>query len=508
MYKKISFLNILPVVLGLMLSAGTATLFHACGLKDDGTWMKCHTAQEAVIAAGLIAALWFLTAALIRSYVIRVLLYILGAVGCIAIFLLPGIILPMCMLRTMRCYTVMQPSVRIMAAATAIVSAVNVLREGKTPGPLSLSVIPFRNVRTHAVRTLILLLLVMAQAACSFGGLMLMRELRQELSMADARLGADILIYPSAAMSRISAKTLIMQGTPVEVWKSRSMLERMRDCDGIEAVSYQVYVKDDSGETAVWIIGFDPETDFAIKPWISGGHENTLPNGTVLIGCHVRTNADGSVTVFGKTWPVAQRLDETGSGMDDSIFVNLSTLSGMIEEGGVETYKGIHPETDYSAALVRINKDADIDSVTHWLNTYIHKATAVRSEAVLTDTAERIRSQIRMTAVITVCAWCVLLLALAIAQSVIMGERRGELYVWHVVGASRGTILRVMLGETMVIYVPGSLLGILLASIRFGMFGLPAICIVCLSVLIGCISTIRAVKKAFRSMNGQMLLTV
>ena len=69
-------------------------------------------------------------------------------------------------------------------------------------------------------------------------------------------------------------------------------------------------------------------------------------------------------------------------------------------------------------------------------------------------------------------------------------------------------MLRVMLGETLLIYLPGSLLGILIASIRFGMAGAPTICIVCLSALIGCISTVSAVKKAFRSMNSQMLLTV
>ncbi len=373
---------------------------------------------------------------------------------------------------------------------------------------LSLNDIPFKNMRAHPVRTAILLLLVMAQAACAFGGLMLMRGLRQELKQADARLGADILIYPSAAMSRISAKTLIMQGTPVEVWRPRTTLDRMVECDGIEAVSYQLYIKDDTGEAPVWVIGFDPETDFAISPWISGSQEITLPYGTVLSGCNVETTADGNVTLFGREWPVTQRLDETGSGMDDSVFVSLPILHSMIEDSGVEKYMGIHPETDYSVALVRIKSSADIDSITHWLNTYLHKVKAVRSEAALTDTAAGIRSQIRMTAVITGCAWCVLLLALAVAQSMMMRERRRELFVWYAVGASRGIVRRIMLGEAVAVYVPGSLLGVLIAAIWVGIRFPAALCIVCLSVLIGCFSTIRAVKKASRSMNSQMLLTV
>ncbi len=373
---------------------------------------------------------------------------------------------------------------------------------------LSLNVIPFKNMRAHPLRTVILLLLVMAQAACAFGGLMLMRGLRQELRQADARLGADILIYPSAAMSRISAKTLIMQGTPVEVWKPRTTLERMTECDGIEAVSYQIYVKDDTGETPAWIIGFDPETDFAITPWISGSCETTLSDGELLAGNNVEIDAEGSVTLFGRAWPVAQRLDKTGSGMDDSVFVTLPALRSMIEDSGVEKYMGIHPETDYSAALVRIKSSADIDSITHWLNTYLHKVKAVRSEAALTDTAEGIRSQIRMTAVITGCAWFVLLLALAIAQSMMMRERRRELFVWHAVGASRGIVRRIMLSEAVAVYVPGSLLGVLIAAIWVGIRVPDVLIIVCLSVLVGCISTIRAVKKASLSMNSQMLLTV
>ena len=71
---------------------------------------------------------------------------------------------------------------------------------------LKLNSIPMKNMRTHPVRTMILILLVIAQAACVMGGLMLTRSMRREMTLAEARLGADILVYPSAAMSKISSK--------------------------------------------------------------------------------------------------------------------------------------------------------------------------------------------------------------------------------------------------------------------------------------------------------------
>ena len=369
---------------------------------------------------------------------------------------------------------------------------------------LFINVIPFRNMRSHPARTVILMLLVLAQAACAYGGLALMRNMRQTLSLADARLGADILVYPGAAMSRISADSLLMQGTPVEVWKPRSTLDRMAYCDGIEAVSHQLYIRDEH----IWIVGFDPDTDFAIRPWIVGNQEVSLPDGSVWAGCKVDANADGRVTLFGQSWPIAARLDETGSGMDQTVYANLSTMSDMIEASGAEKYASIDPQTDYSAALIRLKSSADIDSVTHWLNTYLRKTKAVRSEATLTDTAAGIRGQIRLVAVIAGCAWIVLLLALAIAQSMMMRERRKELYVWHAIGASRGIVNRVMLLEAVAIYALGVLIGVLIAALWLSVNPVFMICVVTLSILIGCASTIHAVKKATLSMNSQMLLIV
>ena len=385
---------------------------------------------------------------------------------------------------------------------------------------LKLNSIPMKNMRTHPVRTMILILLVIAQAACVMGGLMLTRSMRQEMALAEARLGADILVYPSAAMSKISSKTLLMQGSPVEVWKDRSILSRMDDCDGIAAVSYQLYIRDSTAETPLWIAGYDPETDFVIAPWIEGQTDYKLPDGSVLAGCRA-AQGENVISLFGKSWPIAARLAETDSELDKMVFVNPHTMSALIEaagDAGITAYRNVDPERDFTVALVQVNAHSSLDSVTSWLNTYIRKVTAVRSEETLTDTSAGMRRQMTMIAAIVVCAWIVLLLALGIAQSMMMKERKKELYVWHAIGASRAVVNRVMLLETFFIYAAGALLGILLcAGLLPVLFGTAAelsallrfaLLTMLLTVLIGCVSTLLSVKRATESMNGQMLLTV
>ena len=113
---------------------------------------------------------------------------------------------------------------------------------------LSLREIPIKNLKTHPVRTVILFVLTLAQAACVFGGIMMMLGMRQELARAQARLGADVLAYPTAAESKISMKSLLMQGTPVEVYRDRSMLDKMEYCDGISAVTHQIYISDTAAD--------------------------------------------------------------------------------------------------------------------------------------------------------------------------------------------------------------------------------------------------------------------
>lgn len=129
--KKPSVLSFVPAVISLLLAIGVMTVFVACGPKDDGTWMHCHDAQIAVAVCGAVVTVVFVLAAFLKGGA-RVALYVVGAIGCVVVLLLPGLIMPMCMMDTMRCHAVMAPFTRIMAALggiTGIVNAVLVHRE-------------------------------------------------------------------------------------------------------------------------------------------------------------------------------------------------------------------------------------------------------------------------------------------------------------------------------------------------------------------------------------------
>lgn len=334
---------------------------------------------------------------------------------------------------------------------------------------LSLRRVPLMTIRAHPIRSLIIAVLALAQAACVFGGFILVGAMRAELSLAERRLGADLVVYPTSCLNQVEKKRLLMLGTPVGCHQPRSALARMSSNEDIAAVSYQLYVSETLADgTTRWIVGFEPETDFALSPWIAEGEGSSLPRGSVLVGSAV-PGADGqTLSVFGHERPIGAHLLATGSELDDAIFVSMDTLTDMMADAraaGEDIDSSLDPSTQYSAALVRASDSDAIESVTNWINLYVRKVSAVRAAEALSGAASGIRAHRGVAIGVLGATWLVLLGALVIVQVSLMNERMQELAVWRSIGASRSIMSRVMLGESAVLHAAGALAGVCLAAI-------------------------------------------
>ncbi len=125
-------LIIVTTAAALLLSLGTASVFRACGVQEDGTFMHCHDAQTAVVVRGAVMAAMALLALFVKNKTVRVILMIAAAGIGIAAFVIPGILNHMCMMNTMRCHAVMKPFVRIvslLAVCLSLVSAWKIYKE-------------------------------------------------------------------------------------------------------------------------------------------------------------------------------------------------------------------------------------------------------------------------------------------------------------------------------------------------------------------------------------------
>lgn len=340
---------------------------------------------------------------------------------------------------------------------------------------LSLRRIPLMTIRAHPIRSLIIAVLALAQAACVFGGTILVGAMRAELSLAERRLGADLVVYPTSCLNQVDKKRLLMLGTPVGCHQPRSALARMSSNEDIAAVSYQLYVSETltDGSTR-WIVCFQPESDFVLGPWMREGEGASLPRASIVVGAAV-PGADGqTLSVFGRERPIGAHLLATGSELDDAVFVSMDTLTDMMADAraaGEDIDASLDPSTQYSAALVRASDSDAIESVTNWINLYVRKVSAVRADQALSGAASGIRAHRGVAIGVLGVTWLVLLGALIIVQASLMNERMQELAVWRSIGASRSIVSRVMLGESALLHAAGALAGVCLAAATMPFMG-------------------------------------
>jgi hypothetical protein len=120
--KKQTITGITELILAALITAGSVSFFRACD-SPEGRYMACHWAQNTVTLLG---------AVLTAAAVIKLLIPDRGAKAGIALTLcllsaaaalIPGIIINLCLMETMRCHTVFRPAVTVTALLLAAVSA-------------------------------------------------------------------------------------------------------------------------------------------------------------------------------------------------------------------------------------------------------------------------------------------------------------------------------------------------------------------------------------------------
>lgn len=116
---------IVEIVVAALLVVGLLTFAGPCGVHDDGTVSPCFGTSHVLVALGAVACL----VGVVRLFnlgagVYKVLAACIGLIG-LAIAVLPGNVLGLCMMATMRCHAIMRPFAIAMGVALVVVACVD-----------------------------------------------------------------------------------------------------------------------------------------------------------------------------------------------------------------------------------------------------------------------------------------------------------------------------------------------------------------------------------------------
>ncbi len=330
--------------------------------------------------------------------------------------------------------------------------------------------LPLKNLTRKPGRTIALALLTAFLAIAVFGGSVVVLSLRSGLNSLEARLGADIILVPSEAQSKVSFQNMFLQGTAGAFYMDASALDRALEVEGVEKAAPQTFLaslKADCCSIKIQVIGIDPEKDFTVQPWISRSLARELGDMDVAVGCKVEADVGEIIRIYEQRCKVVARLEATGTGLDTAVYCSMDTMNALLaaaEERGV-SHKIESGDQVISAVYVKVKDGFDIDTVNSRLNGHIRKVTAVRTRSMITVVSDSLAGVSRTVTILIVSVWALAFIILLLAFVLIIRERSREFAVLRLAGASRGMLSRMVLLESALCGLLGGLMGVGVAAL-------------------------------------------
>ena len=336
-----------------------------------------------------------------------------------------------------------------------------------------------RNLIRKPGRTAALALLTAFLALSVFGGSVVVLSLRAGLQSLEARLGADIILVPSEAQSKVSFQNMFLQGTTGAFYMNASVQEKAMEVPGVEKVSPQTFLaslKADCCSIKIQVIGIDPSKDFTVQPWIAQSLTGELGDMDVAVGCKVEADIGEIIRIYEQRCKVVARLDPTGTGLDTAVYCNMNTMDTLLsaaEAKGITHKITSGDDSVVSAVYVKVKDGYDIDAVNTALTGHLRKVTAVRTRSMITGVSDSLAGVSRTVTVMIAVIWILALVILLLAYIMIVRERSREFAVLRLIGASRSMLGRMALLESAACGLIGGIAGIALAAV--GIFSFSAL---------------------------------
>ena len=130
MTRKNSVFGWIILALALVISLGSFTFLSPC-VHADGAVGPCHWAGKAVLGAGCALALQALLAAFSKGSREKALLYLALVPTAVLGILLPGGLISLCKMSSMRCRAIMQPAVILLFSLALLLALIGFWAESR-----------------------------------------------------------------------------------------------------------------------------------------------------------------------------------------------------------------------------------------------------------------------------------------------------------------------------------------------------------------------------------------
>ncbi|MDD5758982.1 MAG: ABC transporter permease [Desulfobulbaceae bacterium] len=321
-----------------------------------------------------------------------------------------------------------------------------------------------KNLRRKIFRSIAIIATVMVVAATLFSVTTIMDSVEQSLKRGTARLGADIMVVP--AKSESAARSALLSGKPSTFYMDKSLVEQIKAIHGVRSVTSQIFLKTSPYACCdisdLFLIGFDPENDFTIKPWLTNTLGRPLAADEVIMGRGITAYATGfTLNFYNQPFTIVGMLEETGMEfIDNAIFISYAGIDRILanakKDGTMISISG----NQVSTVLVQVDPELSPDRVAVFIQAKLDGVKAIVTDRIIASVRKQLFILLRSVLSVSAILWVMALLLVGVVFSMIVNERRRELGIFRAMGAKKSHIFRLIMLEAAILSFLGGLIGI------------------------------------------------
>lgn len=331
-----------------------------------------------------------------------------------------------------------------------------------------------QNLGRRKARSLLLVAAVALGSGVVFTGAVLMRSIDRSMEVGFTRLGADMMVVPEGALTNITASLLVVE--PTELVLDADTLAKAGIASLGRVAAQKIVRVEHSGigshhETAD-LIGFEPDRDFTVQPWLSEKLNRPMQAGDVILGAARDGTLGAQLLIFGKPHVVYGRLGRTGVGTHErGVFMSFATLEALADAIGGH---GSRPEVlnpgKVTGFLAELAPGATPLQARFAILSSVRGVKVVAGDTTLSGIRQGLAALLDGIVALMALMFASTALMVSVLFSAIVTERRGELGLLKAIGARRGQVLGMMVTEAVLATGVGGLLGVVVGVLVMRLF--------------------------------------
>jgi len=332
-----------------------------------------------------------------------------------------------------------------------------------------------KNLIGNSARSISILLCVTGLAFSLMATTIVIAGNEHSLSSGIDRLGADIIVVPEGA--QISAESALLMGEPAIIWMPQNKLDEVASVWGVSRVSPQIFLQSLSNASCcsvseMFLVAFDPDTDFTLHPWLEEELDGELGRGEVIGGSYVSADAYDNIQLYGYEAKLVGNLEPSGTGIDQSLFMTFQTARDIAESSltTAQSPLEIMPGS-ISTILVKVDDGVDPHLVALEITSAVEGVVPIESPSLFGNFRRQVTGLLWGAIAVTLVFWGVSMFFISQIIAASSNERRREVAVLRALGADRKFVYVSLVTEVAVLALSGGILGAIIASFMASMFG-------------------------------------